>query len=306
MVDRLTVNWPSGRVQELTNIPADQVIRVTEPGPPFAPGKPVFVPGQDAGVYLWKETFDGPYHLRVSGDGPLAIFDTIVLAERVFEAVVPLQLEAGDVIAHRQNKLSLRSHVTTWEDGVDFTLPPGTAALISVEQDGVPNPRQLHVGPSGDPVAPAGFMLNADDLPALPAFEGGQDLGLFIGHSAGNNVSARWNGDGFVHRTTLKLLASEPLLDVSPVGLELDDTLTEGPSHVKVTGLVSTWWDGVDVSIAAGATLGISYEQDGLFQSHRVNPPVRDFGFPNAYALPVADVEGRPDYGPETDKGLYL
>jgi hypothetical protein len=31
MVDRLTVHWPSGVVQELQNVPADQVLRIVEP-----------------------------------------------------------------------------------------------------------------------------------------------------------------------------------------------------------------------------------------------------------------------------------
>ena len=307
-VDRLDIYWPSGREQRIVNIPADSIIRITEPGPAFSPGKPSYFPGQDAGVYLWKESFDGPYHLRVSGDdGPLTLFDTTLLAESAFEAVVPLQLETNDIITHQDNTLSLASWVMTWEDGVDFTLPPGTAALISVEQDGVPNPRQLHVGPSGDPIAPAGFVLNVNELPALPAFEAGRDLGLFIGQSVAGNISARLNGDGFAHRTTLKLVSSNPLLDVEPVGLEeLQDTLTEGPYHLQVSGKVSTGWDGVDVSIAPNSRLGIYYEQDGLFQSHRVNPLTRGLGLPNAYALPVADVGGEPDYEPATEKGLYL
>jgi hypothetical protein len=120
------------------------------------------------------------------------------------------------------------------------------------------------------------------------------------------NVIARWNGDGFAHRTTLKLLSSNTLLDVEPVGLELNDVLTEGPYHLQVSGWISTWWDGVDVSIAPDSTLGIYYEQDGLFQSHRVNPLTRDLGFPNAYTLPIADVGGEPAYEPATEKGLYV
>jgi len=31
-VDRLQVTWPSGQVQELSNVKTDQILRVVEPG----------------------------------------------------------------------------------------------------------------------------------------------------------------------------------------------------------------------------------------------------------------------------------
>jgi hypothetical protein len=31
-VDRIQISWPSGQVQELTNVKADQILKVVEPG----------------------------------------------------------------------------------------------------------------------------------------------------------------------------------------------------------------------------------------------------------------------------------
>ncbi|WP_200347825.1 CRTAC1 family protein [Halochromatium glycolicum] len=310
-VDELVIHWPSGIEQRLAEIPADQIIRIAEPGPPFAPGAPVYVPGQDAGVYLWKETFDGPYHLRVSADwdsdSPYALVETTLLAERPVDAVLPVALEANDVLTHRQNRLSLTSWVGPSDDGVNFAVPGGTDALISVQQDGVSNPRQLHVGPSGEPIPAAGFVLNADDLPAMPNFKPGQDLGLFIGEEAGAQVvTARWSGDDMRHRSAFSLLSSEPLLAVNPVRLESDDVVTTGPYHAQVRGSLVNWQDGVDVEIVLGSILGIAYEQDGLMQPHLVNPATRDLGMPNAYRLPRAEPYGKPVYDPGTEAGLFL
>jgi hypothetical protein len=48
-------------------------------------------------------------------------------------------------------------------------------------------------------------------------------------------------------------------------------------------------WDGLDIRVPADSAIGISYHQDGFFQSHRVNGKTWDLGPPNAYALPLPD-----------------
>ena len=67
------VKWPSGIVQAITNLPSDEIVHVLEPSYPVLLGQPSYVAGQDVGLYLWKDSFDGPYHMEVNGDGPLPI-----------------------------------------------------------------------------------------------------------------------------------------------------------------------------------------------------------------------------------------
>ena len=74
LVSSLSIQWPSGVVQEVRNIPGRQTLQVVEATNPSLMGHPVYQPGSDAGVYIWKETFDGPYRLRVSGDGQASDF----------------------------------------------------------------------------------------------------------------------------------------------------------------------------------------------------------------------------------------
>jgi len=127
-VNRIIIDWPSGIRQEITEISANQIIRVVEPSYPSALGKPDFTPGATSGVFLWKETFDGPYYLRVSGNGPLAIFEVTILADRAFTSVLPVRLENNDQLLWADNHLSFTSRITTGQDGIDFALPPGTEA----------------------------------------------------------------------------------------------------------------------------------------------------------------------------------
>jgi len=311
-VDRLTVEWPSGTSQEITNIPANQIIRVVEPSYPSLLGNPDYTPGKTSGIYLWKETFDGPYRLRVSGEGPLAVFTVDILADQALTNVVPVALEDNDNLFWIDNTLSFTGRVTTGEKGIDFSLPPGTYALIAVERDNTPNPRQLHIGSSGKPVTPSGWVLAVQQLSPMPSpipdFQPGQDLGLFVRTAfLQGDILMRWSGDGYRHNAELRIVFSNDLFDVQPVNFEsCCNSLFLDERSVQVSAIMSTGWAGLDIQVPADSAIGLSYHQDGLFQPHRVNGKTRDLGLPNAYALPYADIYGSPIYDSAQDKGLFV
>jgi len=306
-VDAVTVEWPSGISQTISNLPADEIVHVVEPSVPSLQGKPVYQPGQDAGFYLWKDSFDGPYRIETNGSGPVTKFSVELIADQSLAAVTPRSLEADDTLAWSGGHMTLDSRVSTWIDGVDFQLPPGTHAMFAVTQDGSPNPRQLHIGASGQPMTPSGWILDADSLSAPPAFQGGKDLGLFMGRDpASGELRPRWNGDGPNHRSGVELLFSQSPNYVTPVSLELNDVLAVTANAVSVDGYVSSWWDGVNIGVPPGTRLGLAYTQDGLVQPHRVNPATRNLGLPNAYWLPRVEPYGQPVYDPGTEAGLYL
>ena len=308
MVETLTVLWPSGVVQEIHRLPVDQIIQVFEPTYSSALGKPEYSPGQVSGVYIWKETFDGPYYLRVSGNGPKSIFTVDVLADRPFTSVEPISLEANDKLFWSDNHLNFTSTVTVGQDGIDFVLPPGTEALIAVDLNGQPNPRQLHVGGLGQPLTPTGWILEMEQLPPIPDFQPGKELGLFLGIGLSNDlIISRWNGDGRVHTAEMKVLSSSLFNDVRPVSFEsCCDSLIQDEKHIMASATMSTGWDGLDIQVPASAAIGITYKQDGLFQSQRVNGGHGVFGRPNAYILPISGVGGDPTYNPSEDKGLFI
>jgi hypothetical protein len=123
-------------------------------------------------------------------------------------------------------------------------------------------------------------------------------------------VAARWNGDrlagGQRHRGAVHMLFSDSFFQALPVGLEANDSLTTSTYGVDAAGLVGSWWDGVDVAVDSGAVMALSYEQDGLFQPHRVNGAQPPFRRPNAYTLPPVSGAGAPTYDPQTEGGLFL
>jgi hypothetical protein len=305
-VDKMLIYWPSGLIQELTDIPCDQIIHVVEPSNLSALGRPPFSGG---GVYLWKDTFDGPYHLRTQSDGKLHHIDVDVLTDRSFLSVTPRQLEGADSVSSSSNHLALRSEISGFsaQDGVDFELPAGTKGYLAVREEGVPNPRQVFIGKTEKHPMPAGWVLNSDDLPVKPKFVSGRDLGLFLGWEPSvGQVGVRWDGNGNTHSSTFNLISS-PLASVTGIGIEpSQDQIVSADNGVAASGLVSTGWDGLDIAIQAGSELGFSYRQDGIVDWRFVNPTTRDLGFPNAYALPLPDIVGPPKYDPAVNKGLFV
>ncbi|MGV2828440.1 CRTAC1 family protein [Myxosarcina sp. GI1(2024)] len=82
IVEELVVEWPSGKEQRIENIPADQLIRIIEPSDSFTLGKPEYEVGEQEGVFLWQDSSDGPYHLRVNGGDMATNFEIKLIPPR--------------------------------------------------------------------------------------------------------------------------------------------------------------------------------------------------------------------------------
>ena len=85
--------------------------------------------------------------------------------------------------------------------------------MLSIAIDGKVNPRQLHVGSSGTALAPAGWIVDAADLPDIQLWSGNNPAGgLFLGTDTQSNiVLSRWSGDGNSHRSSVIMLAEHGL-----------------------------------------------------------------------------------------------
>ena len=305
-VDEILIKWTNGEEQVINNVAANQLLHVIEPIESFAPGKPQGV-GSAAGVFIWKETFDGPYQLRTVGEGEQTQFDVNLIATEKLQNVTPFSLEGGDKLQETEYGFDLDSRLFSGQDGVEFELAPGSEALISVTQDGVANPRQLHVGKQGNPLTPDGWIVESEALESRPDFTSGEDLGLFVGEgTSSQELEFRYSSDGN-HRTNLSVLSSEESTNFTPVNLESSDTLTNFGNGITIEGDVSEDLDGVDVTVAEPVNIGFAPQQDSLLQPDRVNPLQDDLlKEPNAYWLPVASPEGKPSYSNSSESAIFL
>ena len=276
---------------------------------PDLQGKPAYFPGSGRKVYLWKDYFDDPYHLRLTGNGiDSTSYDIKLVTSNGVGSIQAVGLEADDVLAIQPSGLAFSGTITASEDGLDFDLPPRAIGMLSIELDGAPDPRQLKVGNNALPLSPLGWILPYSNLPQRPAFQGGSDLGLFIGKGASDGLlEARWNGDGNVHPAELSLLASNVFLSSNGIQLESNDQITiDTASMLQIKGPVSTWWDGADVTVTSDSNIGIAYRQDEMSGTLFTNFGDGSLGLPNTYWLPLMEPYEKPIYTPATDTGIFL
>jgi hypothetical protein len=305
IIDELTVKWPSGITQTVHNLPADQIVHLIEPSSPSLFGQPTYTDTEDRGVYLWKTSFDGPYHLSIKGNGVNERYDLQLLADEAILDVTEHDLEQNDILQWNNNYLTLDSSVSIGTDSLDFKITPGSNAYISVSRDGAPNPRQLHIGVSEAPITPAGWILSLNDFPELPTNQNINELGLLIGR-LGNELRTRWSGDGQLHTTELEMIFSEHPTSVNTVSFETNDNVSTQELSLNASSYVSTGWDGLNVELTPNSHVVMNYVQDGLIQTNRINETIRSLGPPNAYQLPIADPYGRPEYNSADDANLFI
>ncbi len=306
--DRIHVRWPSGIEQEIERLPSDSIVRIIEASHPSPKDAPSEAQKAQGGVFLWKETLDGPYHVRVTGVGTDPDYTIRILADQAFDAVSTVDLSGGTALESTPNYVAIAGSPTGAEHGFDFVLPAGARALVSVLRDDRPNPRHLRLGATAEPLAPSGWVLDPQELGEIPDFDPGVDLGLFVGTDAsGDAFLGRWNGDGRVHKMELSLFSSEILTGASPVRFEsTGDAFAAEPFAVDAQGLVNVGWDGVHVPLDPTPWLALTYLQDGIFQPHRVNPTSGGLGHPNASSLPGNDAEGEADFDSGQQANLFL
>jgi hypothetical protein len=269
------------------------------------------IPGSNnqAGVFITKDTFDGPYRLEIAGSGPLTDVSVNLISTEALLDVNPTNLEGHDKWQATKFGFSLEAKVYDLSDRVDFQLAPGAEALISVSQNGVTTTQRLYMGENQLPVASAGWILDPDSLRSRPRFTSGKDLGLFVGkNSSRDQVELRWNGDSELHQVDITALAMDPGTTFTPVDIEENrgDDFDFLPNGVDIQAQVVGGFDGVDISAETPNKIGLLYELGGQNQPDTAKIADPFLGSQNAYWLPTSSPYGQPDYNTSQKGGLFL
>ena len=302
----ILIKWPSGNQQFIWQVPGDQFIDVYEKTAASPYGVASYQPGVDEGVFVWKDSFDGPYYIRTNGAGVKTNFKVKLVSSKPVMSTA-FHMEPDDVLTQSTYGFSLYSNVASWHDGVDVEVAAGAKTLLSVVQDGVANPRQVHVGRKKSSLSPAGWILPVSELPLLADFTSPNKAGLFIGFNPTNNlVEARYTGTGVVHRQGVSLISSKAFTSITARGFEPDDLLVQTANSASLAGYISSSWDGVDVTVDPSSDLGLRYSKDDIFQPRVVNQNEINKVQPNAYELPLAEPYGEPLYDAANESGLFV
>jgi len=280
------VRWPSGIVQTLTNIPADQILHVLEPVNPDFMGQPAYTPGVDDGVYLWRDSGTGAYRVRISRPANGGQYRVKVQSSEPLLTAQGVNLAHGESYSRHPFGFILETAAATLDAGVDFELPAAARALIAVERDGVANPRQLHVGAQGQPLTPAGWIGPTASLGERSGCVAGS-YGLSVGKgSTPGLIEARWRGKAGSHRVGVTLLTDGLVTRTAGMAPAAGDVHTPYANGVHAAVTVDGLNEGgVDVLGGKGAELGIAFTLDTLLPPRRAwiggaIPPQ-----PNAYWL---------------------
>lgn len=304
-VEEILIEWPDGSEQQINNVSANQLLDVVQSGD-FTSENPDDSDGSDSGVFLSKDTFDGPYQLRAVGSEDFTSFEVNLISSEGMLELTPLNLEGDDTLEETEFGFSFNSRLFGGQDGVEFDLAPGSEALISVTQDGENLPPQLQLGSEESLLSADGWILDADEFPELPKYTIGEDLGLFFGlGSSSEELEFRSNGDGNPHQSSLSVLSSEEA-DFSTVDIEPSDTQIDLGNGITIDGNVNTDSDGVNVIAPESAKIGFTYELDGLLQPDLVNRGLLDEANPNAYSLPSTTPYGEPNYSNSEESAIFL
>lgn len=276
----LTVEWPSGLVNQYNNVAADALYRVTEGAgivvvdvngsgggggtPPSSCGEPAYNPAVTAGLILWQNCSTGVWEARgTAGGGSYTTYSGGVVSDQAFSNVSPVSLEAADILDATTDPLRidfLMGVSGKWEDGFSFSYPG--AANVCFGRD-MPAGAVALVGPSLTPVtlpfdlATLGACGASGSGCGAPVYDPASDTALIVYQECGTGA---WHvqataGAGF-KKYKGNVSSAQALSDITPISIEASDTLNVAADSKRIDftmRVAPPWEDGFSFIEQAGS-----------------------------------------------------
>ena len=217
-------------------------------------GTPTYNPATEGGLYLFEDCESGLWHLRAVAGGATRSFAGTLTSGGGFVQVTPVALESGDRLTTTATSVAFTLNVyQSGQDGVDFRLPAGAAAILTLDGGGtvlvgggkLPRETPLSLGalalacgaPSYDPALEAAMVIWRD-------CSGGA---WHVRFTAGGQDGVPYTG----------AVASEGFLSFTGVSIESHDVLDTSDSVAKAFDLrvSQAWFDGFDFTVKAGGSV---------------------------------------------------
>jgi hypothetical protein len=142
-IDSLTVSWPSGLLQELTNIGPNQTLTLVE-GQSIAFGQPTFQAGGALGYYIWQDR-RGRWQIRWNGGGGKQHFAGTITTNGDFVEVTPVGFEGQDQFTWNTGIVSFDAFASISRDGLQFRTT-GKTVTFDLQLNGMAVPALVHIG----------------------------------------------------------------------------------------------------------------------------------------------------------------
>ena len=123
-------------------------------------GMPSYVPAHDAGYYLWRDTDDGEWHLRWSGDSITTFsYHGTIKSSAGITQYSPYSFESNDQVTPTPAGLDFSGPAGTGEDGLDFFVPAGSQLIFNLAVDDKHQPSSVSIGNRSTKPATIPFSL---------------------------------------------------------------------------------------------------------------------------------------------------
>ena len=307
----VTVQWPapSTQVDTYTGLAANALYRVTEgvgielvqlPSavPPTPCYEPEFDKATEAGVFLWKDCFDGDWSLRVTGGGGAnVVYDGLIGSDAAFTTVTPFSAETNDVIDFTSDPAKVRYTLMvggTGIDGIDFMPSSGSGTCLYLN---IPEGQTVQVGHLRRPVT------TPLDLETM----GPCDIALPIISVA--DIGVAENAESGVATFTLTLSEASPSavsVDVETV----DGTAVAAEDYTALVSTTVTFEPGVTEMTVDVALVDDSVSESDESFSIVLSNAVGALVIANTAVATIVDDEispcGQPAYNKATESGVFL
>jgi len=284
----VTIEWPSGVVDNFTAIAADALYDATEGGAmtPAVLGPPVFTElqaGDECGeppydfdygpaVLLWKDCGTGVWSLRAKG-GRVKTFKQItageIVADAPFSETAEFSLVGSDFLDNSIPS-NLNFSVGTWyanDRGFDFSTAGQTQSCFDLTTQEIPT---FIVGASRKQIQPPFDLVTLGACAAPPEFppecgdplvSGPDDPGVYVWKDCGyQGPDARWNvtmgGGSLAWGAYAGDIYSDVILSAAGDQLEPNDELDTEPGDAQIDFVLYVGGSGIDgfqTDIPAGA-----------------------------------------------------
>ncbi|WP_413162540.1 CRTAC1 family protein [Capilliphycus salinus ALCB114379] len=163
-IDEILIEWPSGIEQRLENIPANQILQVTEPQQPqLSPlGEPDYDPLTDSGLFLWQGV-GNTWHLRATGDADGNRYRGSIVSDQAAIQVEPVELEPNDTLNNTDpSRIEFGLTVLQgFQDGFDFEFPSGASLVLNLDNSRDEITSLVRIGGEQWPISQASVDLSA-------------------------------------------------------------------------------------------------------------------------------------------------
>jgi ASPIC and UnbV/FG-GAP-like repeat/FG-GAP repeat len=283
--DEIRVVWPDGREQSYTDIPADQVIEIVERTDRFSAGEPQ---GPADGLRVWQNPTTGRFRLSFDGAEPGNYVVRALATDSDPMRVDGWHLPAGFKIFASGSSLAVFGRLDEATGWLDFESPSGSDILLSVEINGVANPRQVRFGPDGVYLPTSAWLQPLGKVGAMAPRPAVAQVSMDAGVDPDGKLVFNFDGDGRPgsHRFDLDIWSTQKAV-FDKKGISADeDGRASGANALHTTFTLSDAPAAVTMTGGKGPLVGVRLTKDGIAQRRQaVFGDDGGLGRQNAYFL---------------------